>query len=182
MLIGYARIINAEEGLATQRAALKKSRCARILCEKKSSSTFARPVLEKLLPTLGPGDVLIVTRLDRLARSTRDLLAIIDRLRAGRAGFRSLAEPWADTTTRTGRIFLTVATGIAEFERSLIADRTSAGRRRARQRGVRFGPKPKLSAEQLSRACRLLADGKTVGSVAAGLKCHRATLYRALAG
>ena len=182
MLIGYACATHADHELAGQLAALKRTDCVRIFREKASRSPGTRPTLGKLLAKIRPGDILIVTRLDRLARSTRDLLAILDRLVTVRAGFRSLAEPWADTTAQTGRNFLTIAAGMAAFERALIAERTAAGRRRAKRQGVRFGPKPKLSAKQIARARALLGDGQSVRIVAARLKCHRATLYRALAG
>jgi DNA invertase Pin-like site-specific DNA recombinase len=122
----------------------------------------------------------VVTRLDRLARSTRDLLDVAERIKDAKAGLRSLAEPWADTTSPAGRMVLTVFAGIAEFERALIHQRTSAGRVAARQRGVRFGRTPKLGPEQLALARRLVDEGRPVREVAGVLKCHRATLYRAL--
>lgn len=121
-----------------------------------------------------------VTRLDRLARSTRDLLDIAEQIKEAEAGLRSLAEPWADTTTPAGRMVLTVFAGIADFERSLIAERTSAGRIAAKARGVRFGPSPALSADQVAHARQLIAQDKPVAEVARLLKVHRATLYRAL--
>jgi DNA invertase Pin-like site-specific DNA recombinase len=124
--------------------------------------------------------VVTITRLDRLARSTADLLAIAERIKEAGAGLRSLAEPWADTTTPAGRMVLTVFAGIADFERSLIAERTSAGRIAAKARGVRFGPSPALSADQVAHARQLIAQDKPVAEVARLLKVHRATLYRAL--
>ena len=127
------------------------------------------------------GDVVTITRLDRLARSTADLLAIAERIKEAGAGLRSLAEPWADTTTPAGRMVLTVFAGIADFERSLIVERTSAGRIAAKARGVRFGPTPALSAEQIAHARQLIhEDKKPVAEVARLLGVHRATLYRAI--
>ena len=126
--------------------------------------------------------MVVVTRLDRLARSTRDLLELAERLRDAGAGLRSLAEPWADTTSPAGRMVLTVFAGIAEFERALIHQRTSAGREAARRRGVRFGRPPALSAEQVALGRRLVAEGTSVRTAARMLNCHPATLYRALGG
>jgi DNA invertase Pin-like site-specific DNA recombinase len=125
--------------------------------------------------------VVTITRLDRLARSTGDLLAIAERIKEAGAGLRSLAEPWADTTTPAGRMVLTVFAGIADFERSLIVERTSAGRIAAKARGVRFGPSPTLSVEQIAHARQLIGqDKKPVAEVARLLGVHRATIYRAL--
>jgi DNA invertase Pin-like site-specific DNA recombinase len=126
-------------------------------------------------------DVLVVTRLDRLARSTRDLLDVAERLRDAGAGLRSLAEPWADTTSPAGRMVLTVFAGIAEFERALILSRTSAGRVAAQQKGVRFGRPPALAPDQGAVGRRLVEEGPPVREVAQLLKVHRATLYRELA-
>ena len=124
----------------------------------------------------------MVYRLDRLARSTRDLLEIAERLREVGAGLRSLGEPWADTTSPAGRMVLTVFAGIAEFEWALIQERTGAGRAAAKRRGVRFGRPAKLGAEQVALAQRLLEEGTAAGEVARMFKVHRATLYRALGG
>ena len=136
-----------------------------------------------MLDHLRAGDVVTITRLDRLARSTGDLLDIAKQIGAAGAGLRSLAEPWADTTTPAGRMILTVFAGIADFERSLIVERTSAGRIAAKARGVTFGPRPALSADQLAHARQLIQqDGRTVAEVARLLDVHRATLYRALSG
>ena len=136
-----------------------------------------------MLDHLRAGDVVTITRLDRLARSTGDLLAIAERIKEAGAGLRSLAEPWADTTTPAGRMVLTVFAGIADFERSLIVERTSAGRIAAKARGVRFGPSPALSAEQIAHARQLIHDDKKpVAEVAQLLGVHRATIYRALGG
>ena len=123
----------------------------------------------------------MVTRLDRLARSTRDLLDIAEQLQAQGAGLRSLAEPWADTTSPAGRMVLTVFAGIAEFERSLIIDRTRSGREAAKARGVRFGRRPTLTPGQVEHARDLLlSKGRTAAETAELLGVHRATLYRAL--
>ncbi len=134
-----------------------------------------------MLDHLRAGDVVVVTRLDRLARSTRDLLDLAERIQAAEAGLRSLAEPWADTTSPAGRMVLTVFAGIAEFERALIVDRTRSGRVAAKSRGVKFGPKPTLTAEQIAHAQRLIdQEGYTVKKAASLPGVHRSTLYRAL--
>jgi DNA invertase Pin-like site-specific DNA recombinase len=135
-----------------------------------------------MLDHLRPGDIVTVTRLDRLARSTRDLLDIAERIREAGAGLRSLAEPWADTTTPAGRMVLTVFAGIAEFERSLIVERTRSGRVAAKARGVKFGPRPTLTPAQVKHARQLIeCDGRTVKEAATLLGVHRSTLYRGLA-
>ena len=128
MLLGYARVSTDDQDLALQRMALREAGCRRIYAEKVSGAQRDRPELNQLLDNVREEDVIVVTRLDRLARSTRDLLDISERLRDADAGLRSLAEPWADTTSPAGRMVLTVFAGIAEFERPLILGRTSAGR------------------------------------------------------
>lgn len=181
MMIGYARVSTQAQDLDQQRAALRAAGCIRIFEEKVSGAKRDRPELVRMLDYLQPGNVVTIARLDRLARSTRDLLDIAERIGAASAGLRSLAEPWADTTTPSGRMVLTVFAGMAEFERSLIAERTSAGRIAAKARGVRFGPSPALSAEQITHARQLInEEKKPVTEVARLLGVHRATLYRAL--
>ena len=180
-LIGYARVSTQAQDLEQQRLALGQIGCTRIFEEKVSGANRDRPELSRLLDHLRPGDVLIVTRLDRLARSTTDLLHIAERLKDVDAGLRSIAEPWADTTSPAGRMVLTIFAGIADFERSLIGERTSAGRAAAKARGVRFGPKPVLTPEQISHARQLIAEEqRPVAEAARLLGVHRATLYRAL--
>ncbi len=178
--IGYARVSTQGQDLEQQRTALGQNGCQRIFEEKVSGAKRDRPELGRLLDHLRPGDVLTVTRLDRLARSTTDLLHIAERLKTIGAGLRSLAEPWADTTSPAGRMVLTIFAGIADFERSLIGERTSAGRAAAKAKGVRFGPKPILTPEQIDHARRLIDKGQSVSEVARLLRVHRATLYRAL--
>src|SRR3954454_25182207 len=164
-----------------QRAALKEVGCKRIYEEKVSGAKRDRPELARLLDHMREGDVVVVARLDRLARSTRDLLEIAEQLKDAGAGLRSLGEPWADTTSPAGKMVLTVFAGIAEFERALIHQRTSSGRVAARTRGVRFGRPPKLTPEQIALGRRLVDEGTSVREVAKViLKCHPATLYREL--
>jgi DNA invertase Pin-like site-specific DNA recombinase len=180
MMIGYARVSTGGQDLDQQRAALKAAGCKRIHEEKASGAKRSRPELAKMLDSLRAGDVVTITRLDRLARSTRDLLDIAERIGHAEAGLRSLAEPWADTTTPAGRMVLTFFAGVAEFERSLIHERTSAGRAAAKAKGVRFGRPPALSAEQIAHARQLISEDKKPAEVAGLLGVHRATLYRAL--
>ncbi len=180
-LIGYGRVSTDAQELTQQREELAAVGCVRIFTEKVSGATRDRPELARMLDHLRPGDVVVVTRLDRLARSTRDLLDIAEELGRKDAGLRSLAEPWADTTTPAGRMVLTVFAGIAEFERSLIVERTRSGRKAARTRGVQFGRRPALTPQQIAHARHLVEDErKSVSEVAGLLNVHRATLYRAL--
>ena len=180
MQIGYARVSTDAQDLTTQRELLAAAGCQRIFAEKITGTRADRPELARMIDHLRAGDVVTVTSLDRLARSTRDLLDIAERLQAIGAGLRSLSEPWADTTSPAGKMVLTVFAGIAEFERSLIVERTRRGREAARRRGVQFGRRPALTPAQVAHARELLAEGRTVPEVAALLGVHRATVYRAL--
>jgi DNA invertase Pin-like site-specific DNA recombinase len=164
--IGYARVSTLGQSLESQLEQLRSHGCSGIFREKISGTKSDRPELRRLLSSLQPGDTLVVTRLDRLARSTADLLHIIQATTKSGASFLSLAEPWANTSSALGKLMLTVLGGIAEFERDLISIRTSEGRERAKRSGVRFGPKPKLSSHQIEEirkrreageSCRFLA-------------------------
>lgn len=181
MLIGYARVSTDDQDLSLQRAGLRAAGCERVFAEKISGAHRERPQLALMLDHLRSEDVVIVTRLDRLARSTRDLLEIADTVALKRAGLRSLAEPWADTTSASGKMILTVFAGIAEFERSLINERTSAGRAQAKARGVRFGRPGKISEEQWRHyEPQIRAGILSVPQVAALVRCNRSTIYRRL--
>lgn len=181
LLLGYARVSTDDQDLTNQRAELQAAGCTKLFSEKFTGTQRNRPELARLLDHLRLGDVVTVTRLDRLARSTRDLLDIAEQLQTKGAGLRSLAEPWADTTTPAGRMVLTVFAGIAEFERSLIIDRTRQGREAAKARGVKFGPRPTLTETQITHARELIdQEGYSVREVAAILGVHRSTLYRAI--
>ena len=164
--IGYARVSTSGQNLAGQIAELEAAGCAKVYREKVSGAKTDRTELGKVLNWLEAGDVLIVTRLDRLARSTRDLLNVLDAVAKQGAGFRSLKDTWADTTTPHGRLMLTVLGGLAEFERELIRARTGEGRKRAKDRGVRFGRPRKLTAHQRQEALARLAAGETQADVA----------------
>ena len=141
MNIGYARVSTADQHSDLQLDALQKAGCRRVFQEKVSGARAgrSRPELARLLEQLREEDVVVVWKLDRLARSTRDLLEIMATIPATGAGFRSLLEPWADTTSHAGKLMMTIFAGIAEFERALIHERTSVGRTAAKERGVRFG-------------------------------------------
>jgi len=181
LMLGYARVSTDDQDLTLQRDHLRAAGCNKLFAEKVSGARRARPELDRMLDHLRPGDVVTVTRLDRLARSTRDLLDVAERIRSCGAGLRSLAEPWADTTSPAGRMVMTVFAGIAEFERSLILERTRTGRDAAKARGVQFGPRPTLSPAQLDHARQLIEQEDRAVSVVADLMgVHRSTLYRAL--
>jgi DNA invertase Pin-like site-specific DNA recombinase len=158
-IIGYARVSTDGQSLDSQNAALKAAGAVRIYRETASGAKTERRELGRALRSMTAGDTLLVTRLDRLARSTRDLLNILDAVAKAGAGFRSLADVWADTTTPHGRLMLTVLGGLAEFERDLIRTRTEEGRTRAKTRGVHMGRPPKLTTHQKREALNALADG-----------------------
>jgi DNA invertase Pin-like site-specific DNA recombinase len=163
---GYARVSTNGQDLAGQVAELRAQGCAKVYREKVSGAKTDRPELAKLLRALEPGDALIITCLDRLARSTRDLLNVLDAVAKRGAGFRSLRDTWADTTTPHGRLMLTVLGGLAEFERGLIRARTGEGRKRAKARGVKFGRPRKLTSHQRQEALARLAAGETQADIA----------------
>jgi DNA invertase Pin-like site-specific DNA recombinase len=165
-IYGYARVSTGGQSLASQDSQLHAAGCAKVFAEKVSGAKTDRTELAKMLRRLSEGDVLVVTRLDRLARSTRDLLNTLDIIAKAGAGFRSLADQWADTTTPHGRLMLTVLGGLAEFERELIRARTGEGRKRAQARGVRFGRPPKLTPHQRQEAIQRLRQGETQADVA----------------
>ena len=156
---GYARVSTLEQNLDLQLKALKKAGCRMIFREKVSGFIRQRPEFQRILDQIGPGDTIVVWKLDRLARSTRDLLNTMETIHEAGGKFQSLSEPWANTTTHVGKVIMTVFAGIAEFERDLIRERTGAGREAAKKRGVRFGRPRKLNAEQVQVAVQLLAQG-----------------------
>jgi DNA invertase Pin-like site-specific DNA recombinase len=165
-VFGYARVSTDGQTLASQDAELMGAGCAKVYAEKVSGARSDRPELGKLLRRVEAGDLLIVTRLDRLARSTRDLLNILHMLGERGAKFKSLHDPWADTTTPQGELLVTILAGFATFERHLIKARTDDGRKRAQARGVRFGRPRKLDQHQRQEALQRLANGETLVDVA----------------
>jgi len=149
MIYGYARVSNDGQTVDAQVRQLTKAGCKKVFRETASGAKTARAQLRKVLAALDAGDVLMVTRLDRLARSTRDLLNTLAAIADRKAGFRSVGDAWADTTTAHGRPMLTVLGGLAEFERELIRARTSEGRARAVARGLEFGRAPQRPPDRL---------------------------------
>jgi DNA invertase Pin-like site-specific DNA recombinase len=180
MKIGYARVSTTDQNLELQLIALNQAGCGRIYQEKASGSKRERPELQKLLDQLRVDDVVVVYKLDRLARSTRHLLEFVECIRVAGSSFCSLSEPWADTTSHSGKMIMTVFAGIAEFERDLIRERTSAGRNAALTRGVRFGRPRKMNDEQRTLALLLVSEDKSISEIAKIFKVHKATVYRLL--
>ena len=178
MLIGYARVSTTGQNLESQIEHLQSEGCETVFQEKMAGFDRRRPQLERMLGTLQPDDIPLVTSLDRLARSTPDLFGITGSLEARGAGFRSLREPWADTTSPMGKFPLTVFAGLSELERNLIRDRTEEGRQSARRRGVRFGRKPKLTAHQRSQVVRMLDEGQSIRELARHFNVGVATIDR----
>ena len=175
---GYARVSTDGQSLASQDAELHAAGCAKVYAEKISGARSNRPELAKMLKRLDTGDVLIVTRLDRLARSTWDLLNTLDDIAKRGAGFKSLADTWADTTSAHGRLMVTILAGLAEFERELILARTSDGRVRAKARGVKFGRPAALTAHQRQEALQRLGNGEAQADLARSYGVSQATISR----
>ena len=160
MIYGYARVSTDGQSVAAQVAALQAAGASKVFREVASGAKTDRAQLRKAIAALQAGDVLMVTRLDRLARSTRDLLNTLAAITGSKAGFRSLGDAWADTTTAHGRLMLTVLGGLAEFERDLIRTRTGEGRARAVARGQRMGRPPKLTPHQQREATKRRERGE----------------------
>src|SRR3974390_2594921 len=176
--IGYARMSTDGQTLQAPTEALTAAGCARIFAEKISGAYSDRPQLAKAIAALGEGDTLVVCKLDRLARSTRDLLNTLDAIGKAGASFSSLSGRGADTTTPHGRLMLTVLGGLAEFERHLILSRTAEGRSRAQANGVRFGRKPSLTPYQKAEALRRRAAGETLVEIARSFNVSHMTIAR----
>jgi DNA invertase Pin-like site-specific DNA recombinase len=177
-LFGYARVSTGGQSLTAQVAELKAVNCQRIFQEKVSGARTDRKQLSRLIAGLDKGDVLVVTRLDRLARSTRDLLNILGAVAEKSAGFKSLRDTWADTTTPHGRLMLTVLGGLAEFERELIRTRTGEGRQRAMARGVIMGRRPKLTIHQRREAIARREAGEVLTDIARSFNVSHSTISR----
>jgi len=179
MKYGYARVSTDGQSVTAQVAALRKHGAGKVFREVASGAKTNRDQLRRVIDQLQPGDVLMVTRLDRLARSTRDLLNTLAAITNRRAGFRSLADTWADTTTSHGRLMLTVLGGLAEFERDLIRARTSEGRARAVARGVKMGRPPKLTPHQRQEAIKRRDQGEeTLADIGRSYNVSGATISR----
>ena len=177
-VFGYARVSSQDQDLSAQEAELRAAGCAKVYREKVSGTKTNRAELMKVVNKLEPGDVLVVTRLDRLARSTRDLLNLLASISERGASFRSLRDTWADTTNAHGRLIITVLAGLAEFERELIRSRCGEGMARAKDRGVRFGRPPKMTPHQRQEARRRLEAGETQSDIARSYNVDATTIGR----
>jgi len=175
---GYARVSTNDQDLGSQETELLAAGCAKVFKEKASGAKTDRVALGKVIRRLEPGDVLVVTRLDRLARSTRDLLNILATVSERQADFRSLRDTWADTTTPHGRLMLTVLGGLAEFERELIRARTGDGRAPAKTRGVKFGRPSALTPHQRQEVMQRFAQGEAQAELARSYGVSQATISR----
>jgi len=181
MLIGYARVSTTDQDTAVQVAALKAAGCERIFREKASGGRWDRSELHRRLDQLRKGDVLAVWNLDRLSRSLRDVLTIMERLGEAGAGFRSLTEA-IDTTIPAGRMMMQMVGAFAEFERAMLRERTTAGLDAARRDGRIGGRRPKLTPQQQSEIQKMVSKGdKTAADAARLFKVHPATVSRLMA-
>ena len=176
--LGYARVSTYGQTLDAQLDQLHADGCGTIYREKASGARADRRELVRMLRRIEAGDVVTVTRIDRLARSTFDLFAIVKQITDAGGQFRSLAEPWTNTSTSTGRLMLAVLGGLADVERDLIRTRTAEGRSRAKARGQHMGRPPALTPQQQSEARQRRADGATLQELADSYNVGRATISR----
>jgi DNA invertase Pin-like site-specific DNA recombinase len=176
--IGYARVSTDGQTLDAQLAQLKQAGAEKIFSETVSGIITDRRQLRKAIDCLSAGDILIVTKLDRLARSTRDLLNTIAMITERGAGFKVLDNPAMDTTSAHGRLLLNILGSIAEFERELIRSRTGEGRARAKARGVRFGRKPKLTLHQIKEALARRQAGEALAEIGRSYNVSHSTISR----
>ena len=180
MLIGYARVSTQDQETSAQIAALKSAGCERIFQEKASGGRWDRPELHRLLEHLRKGDVLVVWKLDRLSRSLKDVLSLMERINQAGAGFRSLTEA-IDTTTPAGRMMMQIVATFAEFERAMLRERTRKGLEQARSQGRIGGRRPKLKPHQQDEIISLVQSGqKTAADAARLFNVHPATVSRLL--
>lgn len=180
--IGYARVSTTGQTLDAQLEQLQAAGCGRIYREKVTGERPDRRELLKMLKQLEAGDVVVVTRIDRLARSTFDLFSIVKQVADAGASFKSLAEPWADTGTSTGRLMLAVLGGLADVERDLIRTRTAEGRSRAKARGQHMGRPQALTPQQQAEARQRRAEGATLKELARSYNVGLATISRTVRG
>jgi DNA invertase Pin-like site-specific DNA recombinase len=164
-IMGYARVSTRDQDLTAQLDALKAAGAETVFREKVSGVRADRPQLAKLMAKLMPGDIVVVTKLDRLGRSTRELLELIEHIGKAGAAFRSLGDPLWDTSSSQGRLLSTLLAAIADFERDLIRERTGEGRKRAMAAGIKFGRPRKLSDYQRQEAIKRRADGETLAAI-----------------
>jgi DNA invertase Pin-like site-specific DNA recombinase len=176
--LGYARVSTYGQTLDAQLEQLRGAGCIKIYREKVTGAHSDRRELLTMLKHLAPGDVVTVTLIDRLARSTFDLFAIVKQIVDAKAQFRSPAEPWADNGTSTGRLIIAVLGGLADVERDLIRTRTAEGRSRAQKRGQHMGRPPKLTPAQKAEARRRRAQGATLAELARSYGVGKSTISR----
>jgi DNA invertase Pin-like site-specific DNA recombinase len=180
VLIGYTRVSTVDQNLALQHDALTAAGCERVFTDEGvSGSVPARRGLDGALAALGPGDTLVVWKLDRLGRSLSHLVTLIAELGARQVNFRSLSDP-IDSASSSGRLVMHIMGALAEFERSLIVERTQAGIQAAKKRGVRLGRRPSLAAAQVAHARALVERGESPRAIARTMRIGKSTLYRAL--
>jgi DNA invertase Pin-like site-specific DNA recombinase len=177
-IYGYARVSTDGQTLDNQLAQLREAGAEKIFSEKVSGAKTDRQELRKVVKALRQDDILIVTKLDRLARSLRDILNVLDTLSKNGAKFKSINEPWADTTTDMGQFLTNILGSVAELERRLILQRTGEGRQRAMANGVRFGRKPSLDDYQRQEAMRRKEAGELMVDIARSYKVSRQTIGR----
>jgi DNA invertase Pin-like site-specific DNA recombinase len=179
--IGYARVSSTDQDFDGQVERLKAAGCTKVFSEKASGkSTNGRHQLERALASLEPGDTLVTVRLDRLARSIRDLLTLVDTVQAAGGRIKALEDPWLDTTTPHGELILTVMGGMAEFERKLIRARCDEGIKRAKAKGTVFGRPSALDAGERRRVAERYAAGETMAELAREYEVSEPTIWRAL--
>lgn len=176
--LGYARVSGESQDYDRQVEALKAAGAEKVFAEKISGARADRPQLIKMMAAIKPGDVVLVTKIDRLGRSTQDLLNLIGDMRRAGANFKSLGDEMLDTTTANGELIFTILAAIATYERRLIEARTGEGRKRAMAAGVKFGRKPKLSAFQRSEAIKRRAKGETLAEIAKSYAVDISTISR----
>jgi DNA invertase Pin-like site-specific DNA recombinase len=177
-IYGYARVSTDGQSLTAQIAELKAANCETIFKEKASGAKSDRKQLAKLMANLEAGDVVVVTRLDRLARSMLDLLTTLNTITKAGAGFKSLRDTWADTTTAQGRLMVNIIGSLAEFERELIMARTGEGRKRAMADGVKFGRPAKLTPHQKREAIKRRESGEAYTVIARDFNVSHQTIGR----
>lgn len=180
MKFGYARVSTKDQNLSLQLDALKSENCDEFISEKISSRHKDRPEWDGLLLKLRAGDTLIVYKLDRIARSTTELLRLVEDFQKRDIALKSLQEPWADTTSSVGKLIITIMAGIAEFERDLIRQRSRDGREAAKKRGVKFGRPAKLSKSQISLIKEARDNGTSVSELSSVFVVSKDTIYRPL--
>ena len=178
MIYGYARVTTDGQTVAAQVVALTAAGARKVFREAASGPRTDRTQLRRAVGQLAAGDVLLVTRLDRLARSTRDLLTTLASITERKAGFRSLGDRWADTTTARGQLMVTVVGGLAEFERELIRGRRGEGRARAKERGKSLGRPFKLTAHQRQEALARREGGELLSEIARSFNVSSSTISR----